>query len=292
MKSLLILSLFSACLSASLAAAERDALPRPNWSRDTAALASEQPGTRDTLARLYALVRAGRGDALLQAVIAIDGDRSRPEPERDRILFELAAALGDFEPGAIGPETLEYLRDRPTRTRVPHEERPGMGVPMYNVRAAAAGSLAAWKRRDASPGRRPDHAATAQYLDAESFLEFISSPRRTGMADHVRTAGDRLDPAELEAVVLAAPGLADAATASLLIGELAPRVIDRPAVTEALFALLGHAELGAGAALVLGGSGDEAVLLQLAEQADSDDGLAARRASLAIDRYLAAERDR
>ena len=276
-------------LSAGSVAAEPEALPRPNWAPDRAIEASLQADTRDTLAHLYGLAREGRGDVLLQSVLAIDSDADRPEPERDRILFELAAALVDFEPDRVGRETLEYLRDRPVRVRVPHEENPAVGVPLFNVRSAAAGTLAEWTRLQKHAHDRVEDSIDGRFTNAESFLGFLAAGGGPAIAQQARQAEAILDAGELEVILLAAPGLADRAAASVLIGELGPGLVDRPAVTDLMFGLLGNRELGAGAALVLGRSGDPAVLSRLADLAAADRGLTTRRASLAIDIYLASE---
>lgn len=292
MKYLLALLFFCSSMFSGKMAADSSDLPQPNWSRDSAVLITEHADTQEILASLYRLAREGQGGALLQEVIALDRDTTLPEPVRDRIIFELAVSLGDFEPGSLGPETLEYLKSRKSLARVPHEENPAMGVPLYNVRAAAAGSLAAWARIEQSNGDRAKAETTAPLRDANSFLGFIAAAKDPAIARHVRTVAGALYPAELEAIVLAAPHMADSTKAAIIIGELAPQLLDHPSVSELMFELLDHTELGAGAALVLGNSGDDTVLARLADTAARDKGLAARRASLAIDRFLAAEQAR
>jgi hypothetical protein len=277
--------LISLVLSASAMAAESDRLPRPNWSRDSAVLVAEQPGDRETLAHLYGLAREGQGEALLQATIAIDEDQARPEPARDRILFELATALGDFEAGIVGPKILEYLRDRTVLARVPHEEHPDMGVPLYNVRAAAAGALAKWSR-DEFHATAP--AKIEPFTDPDIFVSGLSTADAAEAARMIRAAADTLSPGELEFILLAAPAMDDPATAAVMIAELSPRLHGHPAVSDLMFELLDDRDLGASAAMVLGRSTDETVLHRLSEMA-SEDGPGAQRASLAIALFLAGE---
>jgi hypothetical protein len=269
-------------VAGSAAAAEPLEMPGPNWQRAEALLAGEQPGSREILSSLYGLARAGQGDALLREIIAIENAAALPEPARDRILFELATALGDFDPFLSGRQALDYLRERPPLARVPHEENPGLGVPLYNVRAAAAGSLAAWARLE-SPTHAGAAARAAEPLrDSESFLGFISAASGPEIAGHIRWAVEVFDPSELESIVLAVPRMADTATASLLIAELSPRLVFHPAVTDLMFDLLDHPGLGSSAALALARSGDESVLRRLSDVAATGNGIAARRAALAI----------
>lgn len=270
----------------SVAATEPFDLPGPNWQREVAFLATEQGGSREILYRLYGLARAGHGDALLREIIAIDNDTALPEPARDWILYELAAALGDFDPHQPGRQALEYLRDRPPLVRVPHEENPGLGVPLYNVRAAAAGSLAVWARLESPTDTDVEARAVNPMRDTESFLDFISVASGPEIAGHIRRAGKVFDPSELEAIVLAVPRLADTATASLVIAELSPSLLFYPAVTNLMFDLLDHPGLGSSAALVLARSGNERVLWRLSDVAARGNNIAAQRASLAIGMFV------
>jgi len=279
-----LLLLSAVLLTGNVAAA--DAMPTPNWDRTTPVAASKTGESRQPRQVLFSLAREGRSQELLSQVrsIAESGDLSGPE--RDRVLFELAAALGDFEPGAIDPEILEYLGETRSLARVPHEEHAGVGVPLYNIRSAAAGSLAEWARIES---RKRATLETAGYPDVDAFVRSLSQESSTGLAARIRGARDWYDPAEREFIVLSAPGMAHAPAASVVLAELAPGLVDRPAVSDLLFDLLEHRELGSTAALLLGRSGDEAVLDRLAERAGDGDGLASRRASLAIDVFLAGE---
>ena len=108
----------------------------------------------------------------------------------------------------------------------------------------------------------------------------------------MRRARTHFDSSELEAIVLAAATALRTPTASVVLAELSPGLLGRPAVDDMLFDLLDHRELGGTAALVLGRSGNSETLYRLADLASGSDLLAAKRASLAIDAFLAAERDR
>jgi hypothetical protein len=220
-------------------------------------------------------------------VQAIAGDTNMPDPTRDQILHNLALALGEFEPGVIGPEVLEYLAETKSRTLVPNEEHPEMGVPLFNIRAAATGSLAEWARVE----NRKHFEEAEIYLDPDTFVLSLSDDAGAGIAGRIKAARFQFDPGEIESIVLATPRMADAGTASLVLAELAPEIISRPDATDLLFELLSHRELGATAALVLARNGDEAVLLRLAELAAGDAGLASKRAGLALDAVIATGSD-
>lgn len=74
---------------------------------------------------------------------------------------------------------------------------------------------------------------------------------------------------------------APATNASLAIAQLAPELLHRRDAENLLFALLGNAELGAAAALILSRSGNPAILARLAEIGKQTEGLRSNRARLA-----------
>ena len=283
MKGPVLLITVFALTAASAGYGSDQSLPAPNWNREAAIEAGDAPAVKETLGTLYDLARTGRGDELMSRVRAIAASKSRPEPERDRILHELALSLGEIEPGLVDSEVLEFLAETRALVRVPHDEQAAMGVPLYNIRAAAAGSLALWQNA-ASPS--PENSR-APFTGAGSFIETLSALDETSRTQHIRQARESLNYAEIESVIDAAPGQTDAPTASLVMAELSPAVIDSLLVQNRLFGLLADRELGGSAALALARSGDEAVLARLADLAASNEGLASRRASLAIDLFLA-----
>ena len=281
--------LIFALLPGLLVHAGSDTLPGPNWDRASAIAIADTADSRETLALLYRLAREGRSRELLLQVRTIADDTRRPGPERDLILHSLATALGDFEPDMVDPGVLEYLSQTRSRARVAHEEHPRMGVPLYNIRAAASGSLMKWESFEDRASGGPD---TEVYSDADAFAKAISGPKGPELAGLVRKARLTLDSEELETIVLSAPSMPDAGAASVVLAELSPDLLGRPAIDDLLFELLGHPELGASAALVLGRHGDGLVLDRLAGLASRDEGLASRRASLAIDTHLAVRKGR
>ncbi|MEE4218213.1 MAG: hypothetical protein V2I48_11430 [Xanthomonadales bacterium] len=273
-------------LAATPAAAADRALPKPNWNRHAAIEASSLAETRIHLESLFELAREGRGEELMRTVRAIELDAGWTDPAREKVLHSLALALGDFEPGVIGPQVLEYLAERRSRILVPHEEHPGMGVPLFNIRAAATGSLAEWSRHEKRLRAERTRLDSATAIpQAENFVRSIAASSDAETAARIRAARGLYDPAELEFIVASAPTMHDVATASLVLAELAPVIIDRPETMDLLFSLLEHRELGATAALALANSGNEAVFDRLAILASSGEDLAAKRALLAIEAF-------
>jgi hypothetical protein len=253
-------------------AAERD-MARPNWDRAAAAAAIDETRVRSELASLFRYARSGQSAELMHEVQHIARDRDRPAPERDYILFQLAAALGELEPQTIDAEIIAYLASTRSRVLVAHEDHPELGVPLYNIRAAASGSMQAWNR----------HGKQERVQDTAALLQALSSADSAVTAAQVRRARAVLTAEEIEAVLTAVTHIENPGTAALILAGLAPAHLERPAVTNLLFDLLEHRQLGATAGLLLAKSANPAIIERLAETAGGGDSPGARRAQSALE---------
>jgi hypothetical protein len=197
-----ILCLLLALLSAQPLPA-RDAMPGPNWARRDALQAA---GTIDALRELKPLferARAGRDDDVLQLLQRIAGAEQWPQPARERILHAFALGLGDLPPGSVGPEVLDYLRTYEPRTRVPHADSDLVGVPLFDIGAAANGSVNAWERQsglDAGRGLLAQPTMNWATQWTEAYLA-AGPARRQGFAEAL-DSGSPEQLHELAAVVL------------------------------------------------------------------------------------------
>jgi len=138
------------CLVPSLNLAGQAAIPEPNWDRSLALQTIRKTDTQADLKPLYQMVRTGRNEELLDALHAIDQDSATPGPVRDFVVFKFTLGLSDLDTNAVSPEVLEFLSSYAAQTLVAHEEHPGMALPLFNIRAAAAGVQSRWDRQAAS----------------------------------------------------------------------------------------------------------------------------------------------
>ena len=203
-------------------------LPEPNWSGPAAQAAAGQGDVSAQLAPLFDQARLGRDADLLDRLEAMAADERLTIPARERILFDFAQGLGELPPGAVGPQVFDYLQNYRPRTLVPHPDNDRVGTPLYNVGAAAAGSLNVWRRQSGFAAGQTLLAAQAPDA-AERFLtefERTAEPGRLGLADALPLA----DPEQLAAIAaqsLAAvperPELGPVAVrATLLLGDPEP----------------------------------------------------------------------
>jgi hypothetical protein len=192
--------------------------PEPNWSREAAFAALSRSDSRPALAELFRLARQGDNSGLVAAIARIRANHEVNDPARDRLMHTFAAGLGDLPPGSVSQAVWDRLLSYRPATWVPDEHHPAVGVPLYNVRAAAAGSLNEWKRMSAwSEGERLLNGTDGAWITA---WENADPARRRGLVDGLQGASpDRLSQLGRAALEGAndSPGLsAVAARAALL----------------------------------------------------------------------------
>lgn len=314
-------------------------MPAPNETRARAMETVSHADTGPALDELLQLARQGDEQALLRQIRRHESGGDWLPAARDALLHALAANLGDLPAGSVGPAVLDHLETIEPTTFVPHFDHPQVGVPLFNIRAAAAGSRNRWHYEEARsrsarllatsgtpawfeqfhaesrPGRLGmvdsladlGHQATMA-LGAAASADLETDPALTAIvlrcailtrdvtlfrSAMLNGAGPDLAPALRSftetfsaeyAVLLAREAIASAApvNAALVLAELAPELAPDPAMTDLLFDTLSHPELGAAASMALARHPDLLVRERLQALAASDDGLAARRAALAL----------
>jgi hypothetical protein len=174
-------------------------LEEPGWDLALARHAASRIETQPTLAALFRLAREDKNDELLRELERVGLDSDWPAPAREKVLHEFAMGLADLPAWSVSPAALSYLERYQPQTRIPHEEHPGACVPLYNIRAAAAGSANEWRRQSAAA-----RAKQLIELDRQAWIEayLASSPtQRKGFEDALVSA-DREQLEELGALSL------------------------------------------------------------------------------------------
>jgi len=326
------------CLVPTLNLHGQTAMPEPNWDRSLALQTIHKTDAQATLKPLFQMARAGSNQELLEALSAIVQDPGMSAPAKDYTVFSFTLGLSDLDVNSVSPEVLEYLSTYQARTLVAHEDHPRITVPLFNVRAAAAGVQNNWDRQQAAARaesllqKHPDqwissYLAAGQaerrgFVDALDFApagqlrelgwsalallnekpeltlvtaqaamnsgdfellqQSISRGDGPGLSRVLEAASHKLSPEENIKLLEYSLQLGSDTKAALAIAQLAPTLLDEPAVQKILFSTLADRNLGAAAAMVLGASGDPGIQAQLNEIASKKEGLARQRAELAI----------
>jgi hypothetical protein len=138
------------CLVSSMNLNAQAVMPEPNWDRSLALQTVHKTDAMATLKPLFQMARGGNNRELLDALSSIARDPGMPGPARDFVVFGFTLGLSDLDAGTVSPEVLAFLSTYEARTLVAHEDHPQMAVPLFNIRAAAAGVQNRWDRQQAS----------------------------------------------------------------------------------------------------------------------------------------------
>jgi len=125
-------------------------MPEPNWDRARALQTIDKTDSQARLKPLFQLARTGRNAELLGALSAIGLDFTMAAPAKDYLVFSFTLGLSDLDADAVNSEVLEFLSHYKARTLVGHADHADTAVPLFNVRAAAAGVQNRWGRQKAA----------------------------------------------------------------------------------------------------------------------------------------------
>lgn len=103
-----------------------------------------------------------------------------------------------------------------------------------------------------------------------------------GLAEMIRLSREVFPRGNLQKILLNTVRQAPVSTASIVIAELAPALLDQPPVEDLMIELLGDAQLGSSAALVLSNADSPSIHARLTAISHDDPMLAAKRAGLAL----------
>lgn len=180
---------WSACLLGAFLVATGHA---EEWRREAALAEASSPTAAAEIQRLLSSVPWSP-----QQVVADDVERimgaDLPAPARERILYEFAFALRDLPPQSHVLPVLDALTEYQAAVLVPSEftRHP---VPLYNVAAAAAGTLHAW----AAETQRDLTLAALDRGNFEHFDRLAGAPLSAPEIQGLRQAISAISPAELE----------------------------------------------------------------------------------------------
>ncbi len=124
-------------------------LPAPNWDRR---LAMEVAFTADIQQETDRLLNLVTGDDVAASVQSLNRLATRPDwsqPARDAAIYEFMNRLRSLPPFSVDPEILDFLHNYQPQVRIAHQESFTTGVPLFPIRAAAAGLVNQWTRQQA-----------------------------------------------------------------------------------------------------------------------------------------------
>jgi hypothetical protein len=179
--------LFTTCLVMTGGAFSLDSQTPESWDREKAWRSSVSVNTQNTRSQLHELLIAGDSPGILALIRKIEQRADWPTPARERVLLDFVNDLRKETPRAISAEVIEHLGRYKSKVFVADQDHPQASVPMFNIRAATAGVVNTWARREATYQGSVLLASGSQYL-VRAYLEQENVPARYGLLDALSTA--------------------------------------------------------------------------------------------------------
>jgi len=173
--------------SLALQATAREPVEGVYWERDAARAAINAVQLQQAVAEIGDVSSLADAEATLGRLNELESRSDWPMPVREAVLYRFTRSLVDLPRDAVAPEIMQYLREYPTKTLVPHEERQNAFVPLFNIRGAAAGVENGWQRTEAT-------TIAVQLLKKDPlaligvYLQSSDDPQRFGYLDAVQLA--------------------------------------------------------------------------------------------------------
>jgi len=212
--------------------------PARQWDRGHAMAAANSVNLDAAVHEISNPATLANTQATLEKLKQLETRSDWPMPAREAALYEFTRALAEMPRAAVATGVIEHLQNYQARTLVPDEDHPRTLVPLFNIRAAAAGIENGWQRNEfaveAIGMLRTDPA-----LLVSAYRQSSNFNQRSGYLDTLRHA-DMADIAGVQQAALEAFGQAPELTP--VIGLTAVMTADTAAVRQ----LLTH---GAGAGL-------------------------------------------
>lgn len=231
-----------------------DQTPPQQWDRSSAMLAVRAVNIDLAVSQIGGLAALSDAETTLNNLIVVANRNDWPLPAREAVIYHFTRSLAPLPRGAVATKVMQYLQTYQALALVPHEDHGRALVPLFNIRAAAAGVEHGWRRSESS--------LEAQSLLATDPAALVSRYRNS--ADHNVRAGylDALRTADLSTLTavqnIALAQLADDPNLTALVGLTASISGDVGAV----FELLQHGR-GTGLAAALTAIGERLQAVEL-----------------------------
>ncbi len=142
------------------------------WDRTSAMLAVRAVDIDLAVREIGNLATLNDAESTLKNLHSIANRSDWPLPVREAVIYRFTQSLATMPRAAVAAGVVSHLKNFQAHTLVPHEDHGGASIPLFNIRAAAAGVENGWLRNQSS-------------LEAESLL--ITKPAT--LVDHYRKSG-------------------------------------------------------------------------------------------------------
>lgn len=118
------------------------------WERSSAMAAVRSVDIDAAVYELGNLSELADANATLNRLEALENRSDWPLPAREAAIYRFTQSLAALPRGTVSPMVMRHLQNYQAGTMVAHEEHINAAVPLFNIRAAAAGVEHSWQRRE------------------------------------------------------------------------------------------------------------------------------------------------
>ena len=123
----------------------------------------------------------------LQTLQALEQRSDWPLPAREAAMYRFTRSLASMSRDAVADDVMQHLRNYQARVLVSHDDHGDASVPLFNIRATAAGVENGWLRNE-SAAEAGLMIAQAPARLVSSYLESNSLSQRAGYLDALESA--------------------------------------------------------------------------------------------------------
>jgi hypothetical protein len=122
--------------------------PVLQWDRNSAMAAVRAVDIDAAVYEISELTSLADGVKTLARLKQIETRSDWPLPAREAVVYQFTRSLAELPRDAVATEVMQHLRNYQAQTLVPHEDHGEHSVPLFNIRAAAAGVESGWQRAE------------------------------------------------------------------------------------------------------------------------------------------------
>ena len=204
--------------------------PVLQWDRNSAMAAVRAVDIDTAVYEISELSSLADGAKTLARLKQIQIRSDWPLPAREAVVYQFTRSLAELPRDAVATEVIQYLLSFQAQTLVPHEEHGDASVPLFNIRAAAAGVENGWQRTESGI----EAAILLEKNPATLVSAYLASTNSTQQAGYL----DTLQYAEMATVIavqnVALEQLSDSPELTPMVGATTVITIDALAIEQLL----------------------------------------------------------
>jgi hypothetical protein len=122
--------------------------PGPRWDRSSAMASVRSVNIDVAVYELGDISSLADGKATLSKLEYLETRPDWPLPAREAAIYQFTRSLAELPRDAVATQVMQHLHNYQAQTLVPHEDHDDALIPLFNIRAAAAGVENGWQRKE------------------------------------------------------------------------------------------------------------------------------------------------